>query len=115
MIDDIEIKSTSNIHAALASPIRLRILLWLMDPRSYFPEQQDGDLVDDGVCVGFITEKTGLTQPTISAHMKKLTDTGLVRGKRIGNWVFYRPEREVVARLGDRLQAAASRVPSKRE
>lgn len=68
--------------------------------------------MDDGVCVGFITEKTGLTQPTVSAHMKKLADAGLVRGKRIGNWVFYRPVREAVAALADTLQAAVSRVPS---
>ncbi len=100
-------ESSAAVFAALASPVRLQILTWLLDPRAHFPEQRDGDLVDDGLCVGFITDKAGLTQPTISSHMKKLADAGLVRGKRIGNWMFYKPIRENLAATGKKLSDAA--------
>ena len=93
-------ESTAAIFAALANPARLQILLWLLDARANFPKQRDGDLVDDGVCVGFITEKVGLSQPTVSSHMKKLAEVGLVNGKRIGNWMFYKPDRIVIEQLG---------------
>lgn len=92
---------------ALASPHRLAILGWLLEPRAHFPEQRDGDLVEDGVCVGFITDKIGLSQPTVTSHMRALQDAGLVSSRRIKSWVFYRPRREalrlVVAELGLRL------------
>ena len=35
---------------ALANERRLQILEWLRDPRRHFREQEDGDLVEDGVC-----------------------------------------------------------------
>ena len=112
MIINIDIESSAMALAALASPVRLRILLWLLDPRPNFPVQRDGDLVEDGVCVGFITEKAGLSQPTVSSHMKKLSEAGLVTGKRIGNWMFYRPNRDRIAELGLNLTAASERPPS---
>lgn len=111
MIVDIEEKSRADIFSALASPVRLQIMTWLLDPRAHFPEQQDGDLVDDGVCVGFITDKIGLTQPTVSSHMKKLAEAGLVRGKRIGNWMFYKPVRENITMAGQSLVTAAKTNP----
>jgi DNA-binding transcriptional ArsR family regulator len=67
---------------------------WIMNPEANFPPQKDGDLVQDGVCVGFITEKIGLSQPTVTSHMKILTKAGLVSSKKIKNWVFYKPQRE---------------------
>lgn len=93
---------------ALANPQRLTILGWLLDPRAHFPRQRDGDLVEDGVCVGFITQKIGLSQPTVTTHMQALARAGLVTSKQIKNWVFYKPDRDaieqVLGRLGDRLK-----------
>lgn len=111
---NIDVKSNSDLMSALSSPARLQILMWLLDPRRHFPEQRDGDLVDDGVCVGFITDKIGLTQPTVSSHMKKLSEAGLVTGRRIGNWMFYKPVRERLGVLGDELASAARTEPSVR-
>lgn len=111
IIDDVEPESSAKIFAALASPVRLQILLWLLDPRPHFPVQRDGELVKDGVCVGAITVKTGLTQPTISAHMKKLAEAGLVTGQKFGNWIFYKPDRDRLARFGGALQEAALKPP----
>jgi DNA-binding transcriptional ArsR family regulator len=75
---------------ALASERRLLILEWLKAPRAHFPPQRDGDLVRDGVCGVLIAEKLGLSQPTVSGHLKVLSQAGLLRTKRIKQWTFYR-------------------------
>ena len=74
---------------ALANERRLRILEWLKDPVAHFPPQVDGDLVKDGVCGVFIAEKLGVSQPTVSEHLKILSQAGLLRTKRIKQWTFY--------------------------
>ena len=86
--------SMADLFRALGSEHRLVMVEWLSDPRSHFPEQQDGDLVEDGVCVGFITEKIGLSQPTVTGHLQILAKAGIVTSKRIKNWVFYKLERQ---------------------
>jgi DNA-binding transcriptional ArsR family regulator len=75
---------------ALANERRLQILEWLKDPEAHFPPQVDGDLVEDGVCAVLIAQKLGLSQPTVSEHLKVLSQAGLVRGKRIKQWTFYK-------------------------
>jgi len=75
---------------ALANERRLQILEWLKDPEAHFPPQIDGDLVEDGVCAVLIAQKLGLSQPTVSEHLKVLAQAGLVRGKRIKQWTFYK-------------------------
>ena len=75
---------------ALANERRLQILEWLKDPESYFPPQVDGDLVKDGVCLVYIAEKLGVSQPTATEHMKVLSHAGFVRSKRIKQWTFYK-------------------------
>jgi DNA-binding transcriptional ArsR family regulator len=75
---------------ALANERRLQILEWLKDPEAHFPAQVDGDLVKDGVCVVFIAEKLGISQPTATEHLKVLSQAGLIRSKRIKQWTFYK-------------------------
>jgi DNA-binding transcriptional ArsR family regulator len=75
---------------ALANDRRLQILQWLKDPVANFRPQVDGDLVKDGVCGLLIAEKLGVSQPTASEHMRLLVQAGLVRPKRIKQWIFYR-------------------------
>ena len=79
-----------NALKALANERRLLILEWLREPETHFPPQADGDLVVDGVCAVLIAEKLGLSQPTVSEHMKVLTQAELVRSKRIKQWTFYK-------------------------
>ena len=74
----------------LASDRRLQILEWLKDPRAHFREQIDGDLVEDGVCGVLIAEKLGVSQPTVTEHMRLLVEIGAVRAKRIKQWTFYK-------------------------
>jgi DNA-binding transcriptional ArsR family regulator len=82
---------------ALANERRLRILGWLKDPRTHFPPQVDGDLVEDGVCGVLIAEKLEVTAPTLSEHMRILTDAGLVRTKRIKGWTMYKRDEKAIA------------------
>jgi DNA-binding transcriptional ArsR family regulator len=81
---------TSDTIKALANERRLMILTWLKDPRAHFPPQVDGDLVKDGVCALPLAEKLGITQPTLSEHMRVLVQAGLVLPKRIKQWTFHR-------------------------
>jgi DNA-binding transcriptional ArsR family regulator len=82
---------------ALANERRLRILGWLKDPRAHFRPQVDGDLVEDGVCGVLIAEKLGVTAPTLSEHMRVLTDAGLVRAKRVKGWTMYKRDEKAIA------------------
>src|SRR5271169_6011059 len=87
MIEDVQVIAALK---AMANVRRLLVLEWLKEPRRHFREQVDGDLVDDGVCGVLIAEKLGVSQPTVSEHMRILTQAGLVDAKRIKQWTFYR-------------------------
>lgn len=89
----------SSALRALANERRLQILEWLKDPVGNFPPQVDGDLTRDGVCAVWIAEKLGVSQPTLSEHMRVLTGAGLVRAKRIKQWTFYRRNEARIAAL----------------
>ena len=92
--DDVE-----SVFRALASDRRLLILEWLKRPRAHFRPQVDGDLVRDGVCGVLIAEKLGVSQPTVSEHMRVLSRAGLVSAKRVKQWTFYKRDEERIARL----------------
>ena len=84
---------------ALCNERRLRILDWLRSPRSHFPPQVDGDLIKDGVCGLLIARKLRVTQPTASEHLKILQQAGLIRGKRIKQWTFYRRDEAGIQKI----------------
>ena len=84
---------------ALANERRLQILEWLKDPRRHFPPQVDGDLVKDGVCGLLIARKLKVSQPTASEHLSILTRAGLLRGKRLKKWTFYRRDEAEIKRM----------------
>jgi ArsR family transcriptional regulator len=84
---------------ALANERRLQILEWLKAPRRHFPPQVDGDLVSDGVCAVLLAQKLGISQPTLSEHMRILSQAGLVRAKRIKQWTFYRRDEARIKEL----------------
>jgi ArsR family transcriptional regulator len=84
---------------ALANEKRLQILEWLRHPRKHFPPQVDGDLVRDGVCGLRIAEKLKISQPTASEHLKVLAQAGLIRGKRIKQWTFYKRDEDRIQEL----------------
>src|SRR4051812_25810896 len=96
----------ANEQAALASALkaiandrRLQILEWLKDPKAHFRPQVDGDLVEDGVCGVLIAEKLGVSQPTVSEHLKILSQAGLLRSKRIKQWTFYKRDEPSISKV----------------
>ena len=95
-----------SVVKALANERRLQILAWLKRPRAHFPPQVDGDLVRDGVCSVFIARKLGVSAPTASEHLRVLTQAGLVRGKRIKQWTFYRRDEKRIAAVKRALRSA---------
>lgn len=84
---------------ALASERRLQILDWLKQPTAHFRPQVDGDLIEDGVCGLLIAEKLGVSQPTVTEHMKLLVEIGAVRAKRIKQWTLYKRDDARIAAL----------------
>jgi DNA-binding transcriptional ArsR family regulator len=84
---------------ALSNKSRLQILTWLKDPTAHFPAQVDGDLVKDGVCGLLIAKKLGLSQPTVSEHLRILSQAKLLDGKRIKKWTFYKRNEKQIGEL----------------
>jgi DNA-binding transcriptional ArsR family regulator len=88
---------------ALANDKRLLILEWMRDPVRHFPPQRDGDLVRDGVCSLLIASKLGMSQPSCGEHLKVLSQAGLIRGKKIKQWVFYQRDEARIAEAKELL------------
>ena len=88
---------------ALGSEKRLQVLEWLRDPVANFPPQRDGDLVEDGVCALLIAQRLGVSQPTCGEHLKLLSRAGLVKGRKIRQWVFYKRDEEHIAQAKEAL------------
>ncbi len=88
---------------ALANDRRVLVLEWLRDPEANFPPQVEGDLRRDGVCSLFIAAKLGVSQPTCGEHLKVLSRAGLIRGKKIKQWVFYQRDEERIAQAKEQL------------
>lgn len=84
--------------AALNNPVRRQILIWLKD-RTNFPPALEEHADLDGVCVGYIRDKAGLSQSTVSNYMSILKDAGLVLSERHGQWTFYRRDEAAIAAL----------------
>ena len=89
---------------ALSNPSRLQILAWLRQPKKHFPPQIDGDLIKDGVCGLLIAKKLRVSQPTASEHLKILLQAGLIRGKRIKQWTFYKRNEPAIRSLKKEIQ-----------
>ena len=57
--------------------------------------------VTDGVCSGAIVDKLGLSQPSVTAHMKILIAAKIVRSKKIKQWTFYQIDSESLKQAGN--------------
>ena len=72
----------ADVFKALADPTRVRLL-------RYLSESEAGT-----ACACHLPEALGITQPTLSFHMRRLHDAGLVSRDKRGRWVHWtvRPE-----------------------
>jgi len=82
---------------ALADPARLRLL-------SLVQAHEGGE-----ACVCELTTPLGLTQPTVSHHLKVLVDAGLLSRDKRGVWAYYRVVPEALAALADLITVPVSR------
>lgn len=92
------------IFKALSNKTRLQILNWLKDPELHFPEQKENGF-ENGVCVGQIHQKAGLTQSTVSEYLTSLQRAGLVTSTRAGQWTYYKRNEETFAALSQLIQS----------
>ena len=85
MSDD-EASATAALFKALGDPTRVRIVNLLAT-------------AGEGVCVCDLTPHLGLAQPTVSHHLRKLADAGLLHRHQRGTWAYYSLVPEALARL----------------
>jgi ArsR family transcriptional regulator, arsenate/arsenite/antimonite-responsive transcriptional repressor len=74
----VEAEQLAGVLKAVADPTRLRLL-------SLVAAHEGGE-----ACVCDLTAPVGLTQPTVSHHLKVLVDAGLLTRDKRGVWAFYR-------------------------
>jgi ArsR family transcriptional regulator len=85
-LTDAEAVATAELFRALGDPARVRLMNLLA---------ANGD----AVCQCDLIEPLGLSQPTVSHHMKKLVDAGLVEREQRGKWAYFSLKRDAVEKL----------------
>jgi ArsR family transcriptional regulator, arsenate/arsenite/antimonite-responsive transcriptional repressor len=90
-IDQVEADRLARALKTIADPARLRLL-------SLIQAQPNAE-----ACVCHLTEPLGLSQPTVSHHLKVLLNAGLVERERRASWAYYRVVPEALATLRDVL------------
>src|ERR671919_2038612 len=75
-LSDDQAEATARLFKALADPHRVRIVNLLATS-------------PDPVCVCEFTGPLGLSQPTVSHHLKKLVQAGLLEREQRGTWAYY--------------------------
>ena len=97
VLSDEEAGATAALFRALGDPARVRIVNLLATS-------------DEPVCVCNLVEPLGLAQPTVSHHLKKLVDAGLLEREQRGKWAYFSLDPEAAERLAGvvRLQEVVS-------
>ena len=81
-----EAAATAELFRALGDPTRVRILNLIA--------RSGGE-----VCACDLNEPVGLSQPTVSHHLKKLVESGLLERDQRGKWAFFSLNRDAVEKL----------------
>jgi ArsR family transcriptional regulator len=76
VLSDDEAEATAAVFRALSDAARVKIVNVLATQ-------------GEEVCICDLTEPLGLSQPTVSHHMKKLLDAGLVEREQRGKWAYF--------------------------
>ena len=78
VMDREQAEATAYLLKAVADPVRLQLLSLIRTS------------ADQEACVCDLTPVVGLSQPTVSHHLKVLTEAGLVTRERRGTWAWFR-------------------------
>ncbi|TQM90297.1 ArsR family transcriptional regulator [Ornithinimicrobium humiphilum] len=92
VLDVDEATRLARIFKALGDPTRVRLL-------SLIAAQTDQE-----ACICDLTDPVGLSQPTVSHHMKQLVEAGLVEREQRGRWAYYRVVGETLEALSHALR-----------
>lgn len=92
VLDAEKAQTLARMFKALGDPTRVRLL-------SLIAAHRAGE-----ACICDLIEPVGLSQPTVSHHMKQLVDAGLVVREQRGRWAFYRLVEDTLTALGSALQ-----------
>jgi ArsR family transcriptional regulator len=87
VMSDDEAEATADLFKALADPARVRIVNLLATSGG------------EPVCICNLTGPLGLSQPTVSHHMKRLLDAGLVDREQRGKWAYFALKSDAVEKL----------------
>jgi ArsR family transcriptional regulator len=87
VLSDDQAEATAELFKALGDPARVRIVNLLATSD------------DEAVCVCHLIEPLGLAQPTVSHHMKRLLDVGLVERQQRGKWAYFSLKSDAVDKL----------------
>ena len=85
-MSDAEANATAELFRALGDPARVRIVNLVATS-------------DESVCACELYEPLGLAQPTVSHHLKKLVDAGLLEREQRGKWAYFTLKRDAVEKL----------------
>ena len=83
---------------ALSDPVRLRLL-------SVVASHTGGE-----ACVCDLTAPLGLSQPTVSHHLRILTEAGLLEREKRGVWAYYRLVPTAIQQVADLLTPPRKRA-----
>jgi ArsR family transcriptional regulator, arsenate/arsenite/antimonite-responsive transcriptional repressor len=86
VLDDEEAVATAELFKTLGDPARVRIVNVVA--RSSEP-----------VCACELYDPLGLSQPTVSHHLKKLVDAGLLEREQRGRWAYFSLKPDAVEKL----------------
>jgi ArsR family transcriptional regulator, arsenate/arsenite/antimonite-responsive transcriptional repressor len=90
-LGDDEAEATARLFKALGDPARVKIVNLLAHS-------------DGHVCCCELVPELGLTQATVSHHLKKLTDAGLLEREQRGKWAYFSLNPEASSRLAGLVQ-----------
>jgi ArsR family transcriptional regulator len=93
VLDASDAGQLARMFKALGDPTRVRLL-------SLIAAHEGGE-----ACICDLTEPVGLSQGTVSHHMKILGDAGLVSRDQRGKWAYYRVERPMLTALSTALKS----------
>ncbi|MGZ4332728.1 MAG: ArsR/SmtB family transcription factor [Gaiellaceae bacterium] len=85
-LTDEEAVGTAELFKALGDPARVRIVNLIATARG-------------AVCACEFNDTLGLSQPTVSHHLKKLTDAGLLEREQRGKWAYFSLKGDAVEKL----------------
>ena len=85
-LSDSEAEATADLFKALGDPARVRIVNLIATS-------------EGAVCACEFNDSLGLSQPTVSHHLKKLTEAGLIDREQRGKWAYFSLKRDAVEKL----------------